>query len=372
MEFVFSKGKVARQAHVAVPEGTYEEEHGRETFFGRASHLYRSHPPTAWTRIEGTLRPRALNLNELKPEDMTDAASGWQLVASNEEVRLFVSRRAHPMDYFLRDADGDVCYFVHRGEGVIETDYGPLDFSPSDYLVIPKGTTHRVVPNGDDNFFFIIEGAGEFRIPDRGLMGRHAQFDPGVLEVPEPDPHDEAGDFEVRVKRDQQFTSLWFKWHPLDVVGWQGDLCPVKLNILQHRPVYSPSYHMPPSVHCTFANDGFVICSFVPRPLEEDPQVLKVPFYHANIDADEVLFYHSGNYFSRAGIDQGYMTLHPQGVHHGPQPAAIEASKTKERTDEIAVMVETEKPLKLSPEAEAVVVSVYETSWARGMGLLDD
>jgi homogentisate 1,2-dioxygenase len=372
VEFVFSKGKVARQAHVAVPEGTYEEEHGRETFFGRASHLYRSHPPTAWTRIEGTLRPRALNLNELKPEDMTDAASGWQLVASNEEVRLFVSRRAHPMDYFLRDADGDVCYFVHRGEGVIETDYGPLHFSPSDYIVIPKGTTHRVVPNGDDNFFFIIEGAGEFRIPDRGLMGRHAQFDPGVLEVPEPDPHDEAGDFEVRVKRDQQFTSLWFKWHPLDVVGWQGDLCPVKLNILQHRPVYSPSYHMPPSVHCTFANDGFVICSFVPRPLEEDPQVLKVPFYHANIDADEVLFYHSGNYFSRAGIDQGYMTLHPQGVHHGPQPAAIEASKTKERTDEIAVMVETEKPLKLSPEAEAVVVSEYETSWARGMGLLDD
>src|SRR5918997_1332144 len=285
MDVVHSKGTVAKQAHVGIPEGTFEEEHGRETFFGRASHLYRSHPPTAWTRIEGTLRPRALNLNELKPEDMTDAALGWQLVASNEEVRLFVSRRANPMEYFLRDA---------------------------------------------------------------------------------------AGDFEVRVKRDQEFTSLWFKWHPLDVVGWQGDLCPVKLNILQHRPVYSPSYHMPPSAHCTFANDGFVICSFVPRPLEEDPQVLKVPFYHANIDADEVLFYHSGNYFSRADIDTGYLTLHPQGVHHGPQPAAIEASKSKERTDEVAVMVETENPLVLSSEAEAVVLTEYETSWARGMGLLEE
>jgi homogentisate 1,2-dioxygenase len=371
MEFVYSKGRNTRQAHVAIPEGTFEEEHGRETFFGRASHLYRSHPPTAWTRIDGPLRPRALNLNEMKPEDLTDAGSTWQLVAGNDDVRLFVSRRAEPMRYFLRDADGDVCYFVHRGSGTIETDYGPLTYEKGDYVIVPKGTTHRIVPESDDNFFFIIEGTGEFRIPDRGLMGRHAQFDPGVLVVPEPDPHDEAGEFEVRVKRDGSFTSLWFAWHPLDVVGWQGDLCPVKLNVLQHRPVYSPSYHMPPSAHCTFANDNFVICSFVPRPLEEDPEVLKVPFYHANIDADEVLFYHSGDYFSRAGIDEGYMTLHPQGVHHGPQPAAIEASKSKQRTDEIAVMVETENPLVLSSEAEAVAITEYETSWARGMGLLD-
>lgn len=371
MDVVYSKGKNTRQAHVGVPKGTYEEEHGRETFFGRASHLYRSHPPTAWTRIDGPLRPRAFNLNEMKPEDMTDPSAFWQLVAGNDEVRLFVSRRSEAMSHFLRDADGDVCYFVHRGAGTIETDYGPLSYEVGDYVIVPKGTTHRVVPD-EESFFFVIEGDGEFRIPDRGLMGRHAQFDPGVLEVPEPDPHDEEGEFEVRVKRDNEFTSLWFAWHPLDVVGWQGDLCPVKLNILKHRPVYSPSYHMPPSAHCTFANDGFVICSFVPRPLEEDPEVLKVPFYHANIDADEVLFYHSGDYFSRAGIDEGYMTLHPQGVHHGPQPAAIEASKSKKRTDEIAVMVETENPLVPSPEAHAVVISEYETSWARGMGLLDE
>lgn len=372
MEVVHSKGKVAKQAHVNLPAGTFEEEHGREAFAGRASHLYRTHPPTAWTRIDGPLRPRALNLNELKPEDMTDPLAGWLLVAGNQDVRLYVSRRSEPMPYFLRDADGDLCYFVHRGQGTLETDYGPLEYHQADYLIVPKGTTHRVVPSeGDESFFFVIEGSGEFRIPERGLMGRHAQFDPGVLVVPEPDPHDESGSFEIRVKRDEEFTSLWFDWHPLDVVGWQGDLCPVKLNILEHRPVYSPSYHMPPSAHCTFANEGFVICSFVPRPLEEDPQVLKVPFYHANIDADEVLFYHSGDYFSRAGIDVGYMTLHPQGVHHGPQPAAIEASKTKERTDEIAVMVETERPLVLSPEAGDVVITEYETSWARGMGLID-
>ena len=307
----------------------------------------------------------------MKPEDQTDADGAWQLIAGNSDVRLYLSRRSEPMRFFLRDADGDVCYFVHRGSGTIETDYGPLPFGEGDYVIIPKGTTHRVVPGSDDNFLFVIEGSGEFHIPDRGLMGRHAMFDPGVLQVPDPDPHDESGEFEVRVKRDGEFTSLWFDWHPLDVVGWQGDLCPVRLNILDHRPVYSPSYHMPPSAHCTFENQGFVVCSFVPRPLEEDPAVLKVPFYHANIDADEVLFYHSGDYFSRAGIDRGYMTLHPQGVHHGPQPAAIEASKSKERTDEVAVMVETERPLEPSAEAHAVVVTEYETSWARGMGLLD-
>jgi homogentisate 1,2-dioxygenase len=371
MDVVFSKGKVTRQAHVGIPEGTFEEEHGRETFFGRASHLYRSHPPTAWTRIEGDLRPQAFNLNEMKPADLTDANASWQLIAGNEDCRLYVSRRTEPMPYFLRDADGDVCYFVHQGTGTLETDYGPLDYREGDYLIVPKGTTHRVVPTGGDNFFFVIEGTGEFHLPDRGLMGKHAQFDPGVLEVPDPDPHDEAGEFEVRVKRDGAFTSLWFAWHPLDVVGWQGDLCPVKLNILDHRPVYSPSYHMPPSAHCTFANEGFVICSFVPRPLEEDPAVLKVPFYHANIDADEVLFYHAGNFFSRADIDAGYMTLHPQGVHHGPQPAAIEASKTKTRTDEVAVMVETSNPLVVSSDAQDVVITEYETSWARGMGLVD-
>lgn len=372
MEVVHSKGKVTKQAHVRIPEGTFEEEHGREAFAGRASHLYRTHPPTAWTRIEGPLRPRAFDLNEIKPEDQTEPNASWALVAGNEDVRLYVSRRTEPMPYFLRDADGDVCYFVHRGTGTFETDYGPLDYAQGDYVIIPKGTTHRVVPNTDDNFFFIIEGSGEFAIPDRGLMGRHAMFDPGVLVTPEPDPHDEEGEFEVRVKRDGEFTSLFFAWHPLDVVGWQGDLCPVKLNVLDHRPVYSPSYHMPPSAHATFENQGFVICSFVPRPLEEDPEVLKVPFYHANIDADEVLFYHSGNYFSRAGIDVGFLTLHPQGVHHGPQPAAIEKSKSLTRTEEIAVMVETEKPLVPSDEASAVVITEYETSWARGMGLLDE
>lgn len=368
--FPKSKGKVARQAHVGVPEGTYEEEHGREAFAGRASHLYRTHPPTAWVRIDGPLRPRSFDLNGLDPSDAKDASGDWLQILASEVCRVYVSRRSAPMPHFLRDADGDLCYFVHKGEGVLETDYGPLRFAPGDYLIVPKGTTHRIVPSTTDNFFLAIEGAGEYSIPERGLLGRHAQFDPGVLETPEPDPREEQGEFEVRVKKEGAYTSLWFKWHPLDVVGWQGDLCPIRLNVKDFRPVVSPRYHLPPSAHCTWQNEGFAVCTFAPRPLEEDPDVLRVPFYHANIDNDEVLFYHSGDFFSRAGIGPGYMTLHPQGIHHGPQPAAIESAKTKERTNEVAVMIESEVPFVVSSEAESVNDRAYETSWARGMGLL--
>lgn len=368
--FPVSKGKVARQAHVGLPAGTFEEEHGREAFEGRASHLYRAHPPTAWVRIEGPLRPQAYDLGALKPDDLSDAAAPWALIAGNEEVRLGISRRREPQPWFLRDADGDLCYFVHEGAGTLETDYGPLRFSPGDYLVLPKGTTHRFVPTAD-LFVFVIEGTGEYRLPDRGILGRHAQFDPGVLDTPEPDPHDERGEFEVRVKRAGEYTHLVYPFHPLDVVGWKGDLCPVRLGIRDFRPIVSPRYHLPPSVHCTWANDGFAVCTFAPRPTETgDPDALRVPFFHSNIDNDEVIFYHEGQFFSRAGIAPGAITLHPQGLHHGPQQAAIDASKTKEFADEYAVMVECARPLSVSPDLDAVRIEGYETSWARGLGLL--
>jgi homogentisate 1,2-dioxygenase len=368
--FPLSRGKVAKQAHVGLPEGTFEEEHGRESFNGRASHLYRTHPPTAWVKIEGPLRPQAFDIAHVKTTDATDANGAWTLLAGNEEVRLFVSRRAEAMPYFLRDADGDVCYFVHDGSGLLETDYGPLRYEAGDYLVLPKGTTHRLVPDGE-TFLFVIEGSGEYHLPDRGILGRHAQFDPGVMETPEPEPHDEKGEFEVRVKRDGEYTHLTYPHHPLDVVGWQGDLCPARLNVRDFRPIVSPRYHLPPSVHCTWANDGFEICTFAPRPTETgDPDALRVPFFHSNIDRDEVIFYHAGQFFSRAGIGPGMMTLHPQGLHHGPQAAAIEASKTKEFADEIAVMVETERPLKVTADLEAARIDGYETSWAKGLGLI--
>jgi homogentisate 1,2-dioxygenase len=181
------KGLASRQAHVDLPEGTVEEEHGRQAFTGRASHLYRTAPPTAWVKVEGPLRPWAFDWNQLTPPDQTDPEGDPLVVLSNRDLTVLVSRRSAPMPFFVRDADGDVVYFAHRGEGTLETDYGPLRFAPGDYLVVPKGTTHRVVPSTTDNFFLLIEG-DEFVLPDKGLLGHHALFDPGVLETPEPDP----------------------------------------------------------------------------------------------------------------------------------------------------------------------------------------
>jgi homogentisate 1,2-dioxygenase len=370
--FPLSKGKVARQAHVGLPDGTYEEEHGREAFEGRASHLYRTHLPTAWVRIDGPLMPRAYDLNGIKPQDLTEAGGEWQRILYNEDVSIYVSRRTDTMPYFFRDSDGDLCYFVHTGTGLIETDYGPLRYREGDFLVLPKGTTHRIVPGGGETFLYAIEGRGEYDLPEKGILGRHALFDPGVLETPEPDPHDEEGEFEVRVKRGDRHTTLIYPFHPLDVVGWQGDLCPIRLNVEDFRPVVSPRYHLPPSVHVTFRSDGFEIGTFAPRPTETgDPAALRVPFFHSNIDKDEILFYHRGQFFSRAGIGQGFITHHPQGLHHGPQPAAIEGSKTKEFADEYAIMVEADKPFEPDEALGAVEVDGYATSWARGLGLIE-
>lgn len=362
--FPLDRGRTTKQAHVGLPEGTFEEEHGRESFNGRASHLYRTHPPTAWIAVEGPLQPRAFNLADLAP-------GSWTPVASNEDVRLFVSHTSDTLPYYLRDANGDLCYFIHEGEGLLESDYGPLRFETGDYLIVPKGTTHRLCPDGDV-FAYIIEGSGEYRLPDRGILGKHAQFDPGVLETPQPQPHEETGEFHVVVLRGDESTRLTYPFHPLDVVGWKGDLCPMRLNVRDFRPIVSPRYHLPPSVHATWMNDGFEICTFAPRPTETgDPTALRVPFFHSNIDRDEVLFYHAGEFFSRAGISPGMITVHPQGLHHGPQAAAIEASKTKEFADEIAIMVETERPLIVARDVEKHETDGYATSWARGLGLLD-
>ena len=156
------------------------------------------------------------------------------------------------------------------------------------------------------------------------------------------------------------------------MVGWQGDLAPYRLNVADFRPVVSPRYHLPPSVHTTFRCRGFDIATFAPRPFETDPGALRVPFYHSNIDNDELLFYHDGDFFSRKGIDRGMATLHPAGVHHGPQPGAAEGAAKKEMTDEVAVMVECVEPLVVSPEAEKASIEAYATSWARGLGLLEE
>jgi homogentisate 1,2-dioxygenase len=363
--FPLIRGTVTRQAHVGIPPGTYEEEHARRGFFGRASHLYHLNPPTGWTRVAGPLRPRLLLGDRAAPSDLGDPGGGAAILFENDDAVVSVSRRSEAMPWFVRDADGDEVYFVHRGRGRVETDYGPLAYEPGDFVWLPKGTTYRIVPASGDTFFLVVE-TREFTLPDRGLMGQHAFIDAATFELPEPDPHTERGEFEVRVKRERQWTSFVYPFHPLDVVGWKGELCPLRFNVRDLRPVVSARYHMPPTVHATFVSEACAICTFAPRPFESDPAAQRLPFFHRNIDYDELLFYHAGEFMSRHGVGPGAFTLHPQGIHHGPHPRAFETITTREATNEVAVLVETTRPLRLTPEAEKLDDPAYATGWATG------
>jgi homogentisate 1,2-dioxygenase len=362
--FGWAQGLHASQPHVKIPEGTYEEEHGRQGFFGRVSHLYHRHPPTGWLRIEGKLRPRAYQAAKAAGGEQGEP----QWLLGNADVQIGIAKLAGPMDVFARNGDGDEIRFVHEGGGRLETDYGDVDYRRGDYLVIPRGTTYRFVPKGPDTHL-VIESPTEVGLPDRGMLGRHAQFDPMVMRTPRlPEVErrtgaNRQGEFELRIKREGEWTKVFYPWNPMNAAGWKGDLSPWALHVDDIRPIISPRYHLPPSVHTTFLARGWVVCSFLPRPLESEEGAMKVPFYHRNIDYDEVLFYHAGNFFSREGIGAGAITFHPQGIHHGPHPNAAKNAEDKAETEEIAVMVDTLRPLRPTSAAEAVEYKEYAMSW---------
>jgi homogentisate 1,2-dioxygenase len=271
------------------------------------------------------------------------------------------------MPFYFRNADRDELLFVHRGAGTVETDFGPLAYEPGDYVVLPRAVTYRVVPDGEDNFFLLVESRGEFEPPERGLLGQHALYDPSAVEVPEPAPRlGDAAEWEVRIKAGDELSSVFYPFNPMDVVGWKGDLTAWKINLRDLRPVMSHRAHLPPSAHTTFVTPGAVICSFVPRPLESDPDAQRVPFYHRNTDYDEFIFYHAGEFFSRDGIGPGMATLHPRGLHHGPHPGALRNQKARTETDEYAVMLDGASPIQVLPAAQAVERSDYWASWKEG------
>src|SRR5579872_3793926 len=346
MNFPLMRGKATKQPHVGLPEGSFEEEHGREGFFGRVSHLYHANPPTGWTRIEGPLRPHAFYLKNIEPTDMKDPNGLPTPILYNDDLIILISRRSEPHTAYFRNADGDLLYFIHKGEGIFETDFGTMAFEPGDYIVIPRATTYRMIPKTKDNFFVMVEAHSEILPPSpemKGLMGMHALYDMGAVGLPEfteyKKPANENGkEYEIRIKRLGEWTSVFYPHHPIDLVGWRGDLTVFKINMRDIRPVMSPRVHLPPSAHTTFLAENFVICSFLPRPLEEDPDTLRVPFYHRNTDYDEVLFYHDGDFFSRDNIKAAMMTLHPQGIHHGPHPKALKSNPSITRTNEYAMM----------------------------------
>jgi homogentisate 1,2-dioxygenase len=362
--YPLKKGKIAQQAHVGLPEGTYEEEHGRKGFYGKSAHLYHAHPPTGWVRFAGKLRPHCFDLNEVEPADLKDPQGAPVAVLGNDDLKLYVSRRSEPMPFYYRNADGDDLVFVHRGEGLLETDFGPLRFERGDYLVIPRAVTHRLVPDTRDNFFLVMESRTEFEPPDKGMIGQHALYDPAAIVTPEPAPIlDDSREWEVRIKVEDEFSSVFYPFNPLDVLGWKGDLTVWKINMRDIRPIMSHRAHLPPSAHTTFVTGGAVVCSFLPRPLEQDEDAMRVPFFHRNTDYDEFIFYHDGDFFSRHNIKAGMATLHPRGIHHGPHPQALANQRKKTHTDEYAVMLDGLNPIRVLPEGERVEWKDYWKSW---------
>ena len=363
-----AQGEHSRQAHADLPEGAFEREMSKEGFFGPAAFLYHRRPPTGWTTFEGPLRPRAFDLNGLGAGSGSPWAAAKVLSNAHVEMRFWALNAAMPG--LARNADGDQLLFVHVGAGDLFCDFGRIAYEAGDYLYLPRGTMWRLAPSAATKVLMIEATGSHFTLPDKGLLGPHAIFDPALLDTPVMDEtfraHQAlAGDVRVEIKKRGQVSVATYPYNPLDAVGWHGELAPARLNVRHIRPVMSHRYHVPPSVHTTFVADRFVVCTFTPRPFETDPAAIKIPFFHNNDDYDEVLFYHAGDFFSRDNIEAGMMTFHPSGFTHGPHPKALKnmLSQPKPATDEYAVMIDTRDPLDVGEGAAAVENTAYVDSW---------
>ena len=370
ISFPRTEGEASRQAHCDLPQGTFERELGREGFFGPATHMYHRHPPTGWLRFEGELRPRAFDTTHLG----ASGPSPWDAnsLLHNAHMKLRLWQMDESMQGLARNADGDELLFIHSGSGDLFCDYGHLAVREGDYVVLPRSTMWRLEADAAMRLLLIEATGGSYMLPDKGLVGPHAIFDPAVLDTPKMDEafldqQDEA-EWTVDVKSRGKVTRIHYPFNPLDAVGWKGDLAPVRVNWRDIRPLLSDRYHLPPSAHTTFVANRFVVCTFAPRPFESDPGALKVPFFHNNDDYDEAIFYHRGEFFSRDNIHPGMITYHPVGFTHGPHPKALEnAFKPKSAgTDEVAVMIDTRDALEVDERAEAIEWSGYADSWSTG------
>jgi len=379
-------GEVPHKRHTQFrrPDGgLYAEElMGVEGFSSDSSLLYHRQIPTAITAAETVeaepdrlvpnhpLKPRHLRTHELKAGG--DLVAGRQLLLGNGDVRL--SYVAADTDSGLyRNAVGDECVYVESGSGRLESVYGSLEVGQGDYVTVPTSTTHRWVVTGEAPLrALVIEASGHIGPPDRYLSRRgqfleHSPYCERDLRGPQEALQMEGEQVDVLVKHRTGLTRYTYASHPFDVVGWDGCLYPYAFNIGDFEPI-TGRVHQPPHVHQTFQGPNFVVCSFVPRKFDYHPQSIPAPYNHANVDSDEMLFYVGGDFMSRkgAGIELGSISLHPSGFTHGPQPGSVEASIGKESTDEIAVMVDTFRPLHLGPAAQAGEDEGYAWTWARG------
>jgi homogentisate 1,2-dioxygenase len=383
MTYYYKLGKIPHKRHTQFRKSDgslhHEELIGIRGFSGIQSLLYHLHPPTQGKLLQveyqqkvthttpGLLHHRHLRTNRLRSQG--NAISARIPLLSDRNLRISVAHPTEAMSYWYRFAVGDEVIFIHRGSGVLETQFGNLSYQPGDYLVIPTGVIWRLLPDLDTaQKLLFIDAYGHIEPPARylnnyGQFLEHAPYCERDLRPPETlTPHDETGEFEVRIETQGGISCYLYHHHPLDVVGWDGHLWPYAFNIMDFEPI-TGRIHQPPPVHQTFTGPGFVICSFVPRLFDYHPEAIPAPYNHSNVDSDEVLYYVSDNFMSRKGIESGSLTLHPRGLPHGPHLGMYEQSIGKERTDELAVMIDTFEPLQLTEEAIALEDPDYPYSW---------
>ncbi|WP_028668377.1 homogentisate 1,2-dioxygenase [Runella zeae] len=376
-------GKIPPKRHTQFekPSGGlyYEQLFGTIGFDGMSSLMYHIHRPTMVKEIlsetdvspkiavEKGIKARLLKGFEVPPKE--DYLESRTRLLVNSDIHISLAAPQHSLtSYFYKNADADELLFIHRGSGQLRTQLGNIRFEYGDYLIIPRGIIYQIEFDSEDNRLLIAESFHPIYTPKRyrnwfGQLLEHSPFCERDYKLPEVlETHDTKGDFEIKIKKQGKIYSLLYPTHPFDVVGWDGYNFPYGFSIHNFEPI-TGRIHQPPPVHQTFETSAFVVCSFCPRLYDYHPQAIPAPYNHSNIDSDEMIYYVDGDFMSRNNIEQGHITLHPGGIPHGPAPGAYERSIGKKETIELAVMIDTFRPLMLTQEAMLIDDGKYYQSW---------
>ena len=376
-------GNIPHKRHIQFrkPNGDlyYEQLFGTIGFDGMYSNMYHVHRPTQVKEIrrQYSVAPKIAKANniqsyrlrgfEVQPQD--DFLESRKIMLTNSDCHIVLAApRQSTTDYFYKNTDSDEVIFIHKGTGKLRTMLGNLEFKYGDYLVIPRGMIYQMEFATQDNRLFIVESRRPVYTPKQyrnwfGQLLEHAPYCERDIRKPsELETHDATGEFLIKIKKKDEIFDMIYATHPFDVVGYDGYNYPYAFSIHDFEPM-TGRIHLPPPVHQTFETDAFVICSFVPRLYDYHPQSIPAPYNHSNIDADEVLYYVDGDFMSRNDVEAGHISLHPAGIPHGPHPGAVERSIGKKETLELAVMVDTFKPLQVTEDALHVADERYFQSW---------
>lgn len=383
MPFYKKLGAIPHKRHTTFKkkEGGYyyEQLFGTEGFSGMASLMYHVHRPTMVKSVKQAidLTPKAAvhknitsqMLKGFEVPETDDFLESRKIVLFNNDLNIALAAPKKSLDkYFYKNADADEVLFVHQGTGVLRTMLGNIPFRSGDYLVIPRGIIYQITFDTPKNRLFVVESFSPVLTPKRyrnnfGQLLEHAPFCERDFRTPEElETHDEKGSFLIKIKKENVLHEVTYASHPFDIVGWDGYNFPYAINIEDFEPI-TGRVHQPPPVHQQFEAHNFVICSFCPRLYDYHPEAVPAPYNHSNIDSDEVLYYVDGDFMSRNHVDKGYISLHPAGIPHGPHPGAMERSLGKKETAELAVMVDTFKPLRITQQALDIADKDYFKSW---------